>query len=62
MPTTMKCHVCGKEIPNWVRREHKIYCISCFKAALEDRAGLSTHATEEANLRKILSELAGQER
>ncbi|MFQ5873917.1 MAG: hypothetical protein ACE5JL_08965 [Dehalococcoidia bacterium] len=54
--------MCGKEVPYWLRREGKIYCVSCFKSALEDRAGLSTHATEEANLFKDLAELSSQEK
>ena len=58
----MKCSVCSKEIPNWLRRENRIYCLPCYKAALEDRAGLSTHATEEANLLKNLDELSSKER
>ena len=62
MSAIMKCSICGKEVPNWLRREDKIYCVSCFKSALEDPAGLSTHATEEANLRKDLSELSRHEK
>ncbi len=58
----MKCSVCGKELEYWLRREHKVYCNSCYKSALEAHEGLSTHATEEANLRRSMEELEGQKK
>ena len=61
MPATVKCSVCEKKVEYWMRREEKVYCVDCFKGALEDRAGLSTHATEEANLRTPLPEVDSQE-
>ncbi|MFQ5933466.1 MAG: hypothetical protein ACE5KI_02335 [Dehalococcoidia bacterium] len=61
MPDAIRCSVCEKRVQYWMRREGKIYCVDCFKDALKDRAGLSTHSTEEANLRTPLSELASQE-
>ena len=62
MPAMMKCSVCGKEALYWLRREDEIYCVACFKSALEHRAGLSTHATEEANLFKDLADLSSKKK
>jgi len=56
----VKCSECHRVVDNWLRREHKVYCIPCYKTALKLLEGLSTHATEEANLRKGLKELEGQ--
>ncbi|MEE9199422.1 MAG: hypothetical protein V3U26_06460 [Dehalococcoidia bacterium] len=58
----MKCGVCKKKVSNWLRRENEVYCLPCYKSALEDRAGLSTQANEEANLLLDLEELDSRER
>ena len=55
----MKCSICGKETSNWIRREDKIYCVTDFRSALDSTSSLSTHPTEEANLRKKMNELGG---
>lgn len=58
----MRCSVCDKKLEYWLRREHKVYCSSCYKSALEAHEGLSTHPTEEANLRRSMEELEGQKK
>ncbi len=58
----MKCSVCRKETSNWIRREDKIYCVPDFRSALNNTSSLSSHPTEEANLRKKMSELDSNSR
>ena len=56
----MKCSTCGKKLERWLRREYKVYCMPCYKQALDLRQGLSTNDNEEWNNRRALAQLEGQ--
>lgn len=56
----MNCSVCSKKVERWLRREYNVYCMSCYKDALNRAEGLSTNDNEEWNNRRALANLEGQ--
>ena len=48
----MKCSSCQKKVERWLRREYNVYCMPCYKQALDLRQGLSTNDNEEWNNRR----------
>lgn len=56
----MNCSICQKKVERWLRREYNVYCMSCYKDALNRTDGLSTNDNEEWNNRRALAQLEGQ--